>query len=335
MATLRKKNCKGGVIWFVDFRYQDKRYRISTKTSDRKLAELFLKDIEVKIAKDAFGFDDFSKRNTKLAEFFEKFLKFSEATKAKNSFLIDEQATKFFLNFVGNISLKAVTPKIIEEFKLNRLSQVKPASVNMWLRHLKAIFQTAVKWAFLEKNPFKEVSQVKIKGNNLPKFLTKEQVRILLDSIPDGAFKQLILFYLYTGCRRNEGLNLTWDDVNTKSRKITLRETKSGDSRIIPINKRLLAVLNQVEPNGTKLFPFKDDFVTHKFKKYLRSCEIKDSEALSVHSLRHTFASHLVMEGTDLYTVSKLLGHSSVAVTQMYAHLSPDYLRQSVEKLDY
>ena len=117
-----------------------------------------------------------------------------------------------------------------------------------------------------------------------------------------GAFKQLILFYLYTGCRRNEGLNLTWDDMNTKSRKITLRETKSGDSRIIPINKRLLAVLNQVEPSGTKLFPFKDDFVTHKFKKYLRSCEIKDSEALSVHSLRHTFASHLVMEGTDLYT---------------------------------
>ena len=91
MATLRKKNCKGGVIWFVDFRYQDKRYRISTKTSDRKLAELFLKDIEVKIAKDAFGFDDFSKKNTKLAEFFEKYLKFSEATKANQTMQMNLQ----------------------------------------------------------------------------------------------------------------------------------------------------------------------------------------------------------------------------------------------------
>ena len=56
---------------------------------------------------------------------------------------------------------------------------------------------------------------------------------------------------------------------------------------------------------------------------------------MTVHNLRHTFASHLVMNGTDLYTVSKLLGHSSVKVTQIYAHLTPDYLKASVDRLKY
>ena len=88
--------------------------------------------------------------------------------------------------------------------------------------------------------------------------------------------------------------------------------------------------------NGTeKLFSYNEDYVNHKFKRYLKKAEIEDWKVLTIHNLRHTFASHLVMSGTDLYTVSKLLGHSSIAVTQMYAHLAPDYLKVSVERLKF
>jgi site-specific recombinase XerD len=117
--------------------------------------------------------------------------------------------------------------------------------------------------------------------------------------------------------------------------KIFIKETKLGESRIVPINSELLKVLKSMNNGTKKLFTHNDDYVNRKFKKYLKKVEIKDWKALTIHNLRHTFASHLVMEGTDLYIVSKLLGHNSIAVTQMYAHLASDYLKVSVERLKF
>ena len=219
MATLRKKQ---GGIYFVDCRYHGKRYRVSTKTSDRKLADLFLKDIEVRIAKDKFGFNDL--KQVSLVEFFEKYLEFSRATKAENSYLLDRHSSRVFVERAGNLYLSLVDPKLIEDFKLARLREVKPTSVNIELRHLRAMFQIAVTWRNLKKNPFSAVKQIKIKNSNLPKFFSKEQVNVLLDSLPEGDFKNLIQFYLYTGLRRVEALNLTWKDIDVDKKKITIRE---------------------------------------------------------------------------------------------------------------
>ena len=72
--------------------------------------------------------------------------------------------------------------------------------------------------------------------------------------------------------------------------------------------------------------------VRNSWRKLLQDA---DSENLRWQDLRHYFASRLVMAGVDLYTVAKLLGHSSVAVTQMYAHLAPDYLKVSIERLQF
>lgn len=333
MATLRPNKTKGGIIWFVDFRYNGKRYRVSTQTGDRKLAELFLKDIEVRVAKNRFDFDDFKK--VSLTEFFDKYLEYSRATKAENSYLLDRHSQTVFLTFAGDISLHNVTHGMIEEFKLDRLGDVKPASVNAELRHLKSMFQTAVEWGKTKKNPFSRVKQVRIKNNNLPAFFTKEQVTSLLETIPDGMFKDLVLVYLYTGMRRGEALKLTWKDIDLDSRAITINETKSGNNRVVPINKQLYGLLSSMDQNGSCLFDCSKWHVTHKFKDYLKKTGIEEVQNLTVHSLRHTFASHLVMDGVDLYTVAKLLGHSSVAVTQMYAHLTPDYLKKSVERLKF
>ena len=73
------------------------------------------------------------------------------------------------------------------------------------------------------------------------------------------------------------------------------------------------------------------DFLTHRFKKFLRGLGIEGS----LHSFRHTFASHLIMKGADLYSVSKLLGHASIKTTEIYAHLAPDYLKAAVGRLEF
>lgn len=335
MATLRKKKTKDGFVWFVDFHFEGKRYRKSTRTNDKKLAELFRKDIEVRIAKGEFGFQEAKKNQTDLEGFMKRYLEFSIATKAENTYLLDKQALGVLKRFLGNILLKNITYSRLEDYKVKRSGEVKPASVNIEIRHLKAAFEMARKWGYIKENPFREVKQIRIKGTNLPKFIPKDDIKALLSVIQEGDFKKLIQFYLYTGCRRNEALGLSWSRINFDTGKIHLHETKSGNDRIVPMNSNLRKLLLEMDRATDKPFNFLPDFVTKKFKKYLKLSGIRDWQAFTVHSLRHTFASHLVMEGTDLYTVSKLLGHSSVAVTQMYAHLAPDYLKVSIERLRF
>lgn len=335
MATLRKKKTKKGYIWEVDFYLNGKRYRKSTKTGDRKLAELFLKDIEVRIAKGEFAFNEIRGKKISLDEFINKYIEFSRATKAENTFLLDRHSLTVLKNRIGNMLLNNISYRDVEDFKVNRSKEVKPASVNLEIRHLKAAFEVAKKWEYIKENPFRELKQIKVKGKNLPKYLSKSEVTMLLEAIPEGLFKCLVEFYLYTGCRRNEALNLAWDNIDLKNERIILVNTKSGNDRLIPINSSLMRVLKSMDTKTKRPFPFKPRYVTQKVKDYLKASGIKRWKEFTVHSLRHTFASHLVMEGSDLYTVSKLLGHSSVAVTQMYAHLAPDYLKVSVERLRF
>ena len=116
--------------------------------------------------------------------------------------------------------------------------------------------------------------------------------------------------------------------------KLTFKVTKSGQSRVIPFNGALKEVLSSIPRKGEKPFTFDANFVTHKFKDYVRASGIKN-QSLKLHSLRHTFASHLIMEGVDVMTVSKLLGHSSISITEMYAHLVPDHMKASIERLKF
>jgi integrase len=100
---------------------------------------------------------------------------------------------------------------------------------------LKAAFNQAVKWELIPKNPFKEVKQIKVKYANIPKFLSKEEIKKLLDTIPAGQFRDLILFYIYTGCRRDEALDLTWNDIDLQRGAVRFVKTKSGE-RVLACN---------------------------------------------------------------------------------------------------
>jgi len=335
MATLREYIRKGSVIFFVDFRLDGKRCRISTRTSDRKQAELILKRIEVDIANGTFGYETHRQREMNLSGFIDNYLQYSKANKAFNTYLLDRHSLRSFRTFVGDVRLDRITTEDIESYKVKRSSEVKPTSLNIEIRHLKAAFETAVRWGRNQKNPFQGIRQIKIKDSNFRKYIEKEDVRVLLEIIPEGRFKDLVTFYLYTGSRRNEALNLKWDDIDLERGEVTFRKTKSGNSRIVPFNGILTVLFNRMEKEGNGPFNFRGDFVTHKFKKYLRSSGIDKDDSLNLHSLRHTFASHLVMAGIDLKTVSVLLGHSSVRVTEMYAHLAPNHMKSTIEQLVY
>ncbi|MDD5016441.1 MAG: site-specific integrase, partial [Atribacterota bacterium] len=148
-----------------------------------------------------------------------------------------------------------------------------------------------------------------------------------------------------TGMRRGELLNLEWRDIDFTRKKIKIRvkedwEPKTSE-RDIPINDRLVEVLikHKKQSKGSLVFTDSKGEKIHKneLRKELiritKKCGFPDVTKL--HSLRHTFASHLVMSGVDLPTVKKLMGHSDIETTMIYSHLADEHVDKAVERLDF
>jgi len=161
-------------------------------------------------------------------------------------------------------------------------------------------------------------------------------------------FIRFFILCLNTGMRKAELENLEWSDVDLERRKIRIHrkdiwQPKTGE-RDIPINQKLFDLLsnlkekNEKVPQSNFVFPDKEGGIT-KTKYRLQLIKIAKKANIEnltkLHSLRHTFASHLVMNGVDLPTVQKLMGHSDIQTTMIYAHLSADHLIEAVDKLDF
>jgi integrase len=148
----------------------------------------------------------------------------------------------------------------------------------------------------------------------------------------------MIIVALNTGMRLGEILSLTWDRVDFERGVITVERSKNDGVRHIPINKQLTEELEAVKliATGKYVFskstgePFKD--IKNGFWSTLRRSGIRKCR---FHDLRHTFASHLVMNGTDITTVKELLGHKTISMTMRYAHLSKEHKQQAVDSLEF
>lgn len=148
---------------------------------------------------------------------------------------------------------------------------------------------------------------------------------------------------LHTGCRKNELLKLEWSRVDFERRVLQLEpeNTKNRKRRVVPLNdeaaETLLAQREWVRcyaPNARGVFAVASgDRLATIQKGFRAACERAGIDNFRIHDLRHTFASWLVMAGVPLYTVKDLLGHSSITVTERYAHLAPHVGRSAVQLL--
>ncbi len=162
-----------------------------------------------------------------------------------------------------------------------------------------------------------------------PEWLNNEQITRVL-SIPDLEFRHFMLVALHTGCRRMEVLGLNLSNVDLPCRQIIVRGEigKMGKHRTIPINNTLHEVFAKWshERSGL-LFPeYKSGSVSQKFRRWAPSLGFPIG--ISLHSLRATFACHLIEMGVDFYTISRRLGHSSVKVTDkhcLWRSINPMY----------
>ncbi len=278
-----------------------------------------------------------------LSSFVDDILAYGRATFRPGTVEMYRRAFMHLQTLVGPVSLSSLTPQHIDMYKVARLVGHSPVTVNIEVKALKAAMNTAVRWKLLASNPFADVRQLRA-PDTLPLFFARDQLDRLLAAVPYVWFKQLIFFAVSTGMRQGEILNLTWQDIDFPRKLIHIQSgqtftTKAGKRRSIPMNESVTTLLlsKAVKRRNNLVFtyhgrPIAKDYVGHLFKKCVRAAGL--DRRLHWHSLRHTHATYLVQAGVPILAVSKLLGHSSVRVTeQHYAALSPENLHAEVNRL--
>lgn len=325
MAILKRGN-----TWYVDYYCNGRRYREAVGPN-RKVAERILEKRLVAIAEGRF-LDIKEKPTTTFDDIAALFLDYSRSNKL--SFERDERCVKLLRERFGGMLLDEITPLDIEKYKSARRKLVGPATVNKELACFKTMFSKAVIWNLATENPVKRVSLFREPPGRV-RYLSRDEIDRLLFEAADH-LKPIIIVALFTGMRKSEILKLTWRDIDFDHRLIYVRNSKNGSAREIPMAREVVAALETLPVTEHRVFTADGHrpvtSIRTGFENAVKRAQLQD---FSFHDLRHTFASHLVMNGVELLTVKELLGHKTLAMTLRYAHLSPAHKGRAVETLDF
>ncbi len=189
------------------------------------------------------------------------------------------------------------------------------------------------------KKSFGEIPLPK-KDKKLPEVLTKEEVIRLIEAT-DTLKSRLIISFLYsTGLRVSEIVNLKIDDLNLNDKTGWVRKGKGSKDRLFIISESLCEDLKEYfaykgKENKYVFSKFKP-LTTRNIQKIIQGTRLRAqiNKRVTPHTLRHSFATHLLEQGTDIRTIQTMLGHSSLSTTQVYTHISNEHLRKVRNPLD-
>lgn len=331
------------VIYFVD----GKRTKISTRTADKKEAEKFLKSfVPQPKVKNVEPEEPKEKKVTiKLSNFIEEYKTYVRNTYSEK-YLKKAVRPSFaaLQKHIPDMPLQMISTRIIDQF-ISSVSARSKHSASLYYRTLKAAFNKAVVWNYIEANPFNKIKTPKV-PKSFPVFISESELIEILNNTEKQIMKDIFTTAFYTGMRLGELLNMKWNWIDFTQNIITIKNSddfnsKNKRERIIPIHQKVHTVLQfrfQLGQHHNNLIFYRnegiklnEDFVSKQFKKAVRAAKLNDK--IHFHSLRHSFASALVQRGISLYAVKELLGHGNIKTTQIYSHLQKDNLMEAVNLL--
>ena len=324
MRLFQRKNG----YWYV--RFSRKKVR-SLHTKDKYLANRLFREIQREYLRGKLLFLEKDTRIT-LSEFRKEYVDWGANVKAYSTVKRDELSLRRLQDVLGDVSLKGVGQREVERYiSFMRELGRKPAGINVDLRHLKAAFNKAIEWGYIKSNPFSKIKPLKV-PTSPPRFLSEDEMERVFEAIKGTDFEDIVRFTVMTGCRRREICNLKVRHVNFRMDLIEL-QGKGSKKRIIPLTPELKRILKErCKGRGLdeRVFGnFHPDSLSRKWIRLMKRLGLN----YRFHDLRHTFASYLAMSGISLSIIRDILGHSSVSVTQIYAHLRPEILREAMEEV--
>ena len=339
MGVYKRKNSQN---WYISYYHNGERVRevVGPKKSDaQKVLNQRLTSIQegkhpvLKNRKD---------QKITFAEFAKIYVT-DHAKPNKKSFKSDIYRLKSsIIPFFGDMKISEIESPHIAQYKKLRLQQkcrnreslIKPATVNKEVKLVKHIIKKAAKWLGVR------IQELELDlATELPRerILTHEEMRLLVEN-SRPPLKNAILIALNTGMRKGEILSLRWENVNLEINIITVTaiEAKSKRIRRIPINSELrkLFIKLNLTRNGNSFVlqnpltgePYRD--LQKSWENLLRKTGI---DSVRFHDCRHTFASHFLMNGGDLYTLKELLGHLELNTTARYLTITTAYKNRAIE----
>ncbi|MBI3551582.1 MAG: site-specific integrase [Elusimicrobia bacterium] len=268
-------------------------------------------------------------------EFISKYLDYCRANQAKETVVRNEVVFKNFNKAIPIRLLSDLAPQLLEEFKLIRKNDgIQASTINREISAIKTAMKKAAEWNYATVNVWgvRKVPEVKKR----PVFYTQEEIGKLIE-VADPFWRVVIYLGFYAGLRKGEMLALEWADIDFERHQVRITpkadwRPKDYDAREIethPVLEEYLANWKKLaQPNG-KVVPW-DRQSNHLSMGFTALRKKAGLDKGSLHSLRHSFASHMAMAGVDLYRIGKMMGHSSVVTTQIYAHLLPSSLRDAI-----
>lgn len=326
---------KRGNIWWMEVKDDTGKIdRISTKMTDRAAAEQVLRVHE---AEKTFGITPKIKEVKTLKDALEQWY----IDKAKNrSIKSDRQRGAWWVSKMGNVPLKQIDVRMVNEIieAKRTKDKISDGTSNRYLALLRAVLRLAEeKWGWLDRAPSLMLYP---ESEGRERFLEMDEIANLQAQLPEH-LKEMVTFALATGLRTGNITKLKWDWVNFNRETLTVPASsfKQKRSHTIPLNPTAVAILKrQIGKHPERVFTYKTErkgceatyrpvskIRTDAWHKALARAEIKD---FHVHDLRHTFASHHIMNGTPLVVLQALGGWKDPKMVLRYAQQNTNSLRK-------
>jgi site-specific recombinase XerD len=281
--------------------------------------------------------------------------------KRRRSYKTIRTEVTWLVSVLGAQDLAALTQadleRVLDDLQRGHSPSGRPlsgAAVNRYRARLSGMFKRAMKRGLVERNPIAGTEKEAEPSGRIVYLPGETRIRPAIEeqAVREAltpALHPLFTVSVHTGLRWSEQRALQWRDVDLLAGFLTVRHSKNGRTRQVPMNSLVRSVLldlatQRERPDDPKSPVFRcsyrepDKFFPAAVQRARRALEAigKETghlEGYTWHGNRHTFASRLVMAGVDLRTVQQLGGWQSLAMVQRYAHLAPDHLRAAVERL--
>lgn len=337
---------KFGTSWYVDVSWRGKRHRLRSPDNTIAGARAFEQRVRRALADDGSlaKLDPSHQRATPTyADYVtERWLPYAAARNRPSELRAKRgHLRNHLLPVLGQRRVSEITTLHVDQLTtLLRSRGLSPKTINNVLGTLRCSLTKAHQWGLVEKPP--EVAPLPASPPAIESLTRDECIRLLGEC--SGRWRAMVLLALHTGLRIGELLALEWTDVDSESGIITVSKSlvrrhlsrpKNGKARYARLSHEAKLELARLPRIGTRVFL--RDHVTEPYNLAWRTLARAGRRArlrrVGWHLLRHTFATSVVAAGAPLRQVQEALGHGSLAMTQRYAHVTPDHLRDLVGRL--
>lgn len=262
------------------------------------------------------------------------------------------QVIRFYCKSAGVSTTGEVTEENVRNLFYNGRTERSwgPNTFIHYHKSLLVFFRWCIKEGYMAKNPVVDIEIPKI-HKKLPPKLTRQDTVRLLEVVYNYPYKYRFLRYrnhaifsmfVFTGLRKQELLHLKFTDVDIENLSVFVRQGKGNKDRIIPISYTLAQSLKKYMEERRRLHKTCPEFFTslnqnHGFtesglKNLIAQLRTSSGIFFTAHKLRHTFSTLMLENGVDIYSLSKMLGHSDIKTTTIYLYASAEHLRTQIGK---